>query len=398
MDKACPTPEPFKAVAGEIVFVTLLFFLTFISRFIFAPLMPAIGQDMTITPGQAGFIFFLGSMGVLAGSLGSGMLSSRINHRGTLILSTFVLSLALIACAFAASVWAVRAVMLVLGVCAGLNLPSVVATITAMVDRRDWGKALAVQQMGPPLSLVVGPLLTVTLLTWFSWRAALACVGVFSAAAGFAFAKYGKCGAFRGDALSPSLMKDILSQRSFWIMVVLLALGMGGQVGIYAMLPLYLVTERGLDAGTANTLLGLSQLSPLVMTYFAGWVTDRIGEKRAISLFLSASGVATILVGVTSGPWLTVSIFVLPALIVCFFPPGFSALSRIVQPKMRSLVAAMGPPTAFILGGGLLPAALGYMGQTYTFGLGIVLAGCAIMIGSVVVFSLRMLDKMEEGC
>jgi NNP family nitrate/nitrite transporter-like MFS transporter len=398
MDKACPTPEPFKAVVGEIVFVTLIFFLTFISRFIFAPLMPAIGQDMAITPGQAGSIFFVGSMGVLMGSLGSGMVSSRINHRGTLILSTFLLSLALIACAFVASVWAMRAVMLVLGVCAGLNLPSVVATITAMVDRRDWGKALAVQQMGPPLSLVVGPLLTVALLTWFSWRAALVCVGVFSAAAGLAFAKYGKCGGFPGDALSPSLMKDILSQKSFWIMVVLLALGMGGQVGIYAMLPLYLVTERGLDAGTANTLLGLSQLSPLVMTFFAGWVTDRIGEKKAISLFLLASGFAAILVGTTSGPWLKVSVFLLPALIVCFFPPGFSALSRIVQPKMRSLVAAMGPPAAFILGGGLLPAALGYMGQSYSFGLGIVLAGCAIMIGSVVVFSLRMLDKMEEGC
>jgi predicted MFS family arabinose efflux permease len=398
MDKACPTPEPFKEVIGKIVFVTLLFFLTFISRFIFAPLMPAIGQEVQITSGQAGSIFFLGSIGVLIGSLASGLVSSRINHRGTLILSTFLLSLALIACTFAASVWAIRAVMLVLGLCAGLNLPSVVATITAMVDRRDWGKALAVQQMGPPLSLVVGPLLAVLLLTWFSWRAAVACVGIFSAAAGFAFAKYGKCGAFPGDALSPSLMKDIMRQRSFWIMVILLSLGMGGQVGIYAMLPLYLVTERGLTADTANTLLGLSQLSPLVMTFFAGWVTDRIGEKRAISLFLLGSGIASILVGATSGPWLKISVFLLPAFIVCFFPPGFSALSRIVQPNMRSLVAAMAPPTAFILGGGVLPAALGYMGQAHTFGLGIVLAGCAIMIGSVVPFSLRLLEKMEQGC
>jgi NNP family nitrate/nitrite transporter-like MFS transporter len=398
MDKACPTPEPFKAVIGKIIFVTLLFFLTFISRFIFAPLMPAIGQDVQITSGQAGSVFFLGSMGVLIGSLVSGFVSSRINHRGTLILSTFILSLALIACIFAASVWAIRAVMMVLGLCAGLNLPSVVATITAMVDRRDWGKALAVQQMGPPLSLVVGPLFTVALLTWFSWRTALACVGIFSAAAGLAFAKYGKCGAFPGDALSPSLMKDILRQRSFWIMVLLLSLGMGGQVGIYAMLPLYLVTERGLTADTANTLLGLSQLSPLVMTFFAGWVTDRIGEKKAIFLFLLGSGMTCILVGATSGLWLKISIFLLPALIVCFFPPGFSALSRIVQPNMRSLVAAMGPPTAFILGGGILPAALGYMAQDYTFGLGIVLAGCAIMIGSVVPFSLRLLEKMDQGC
>jgi NNP family nitrate/nitrite transporter-like MFS transporter len=134
------------------------------------------------------------------------------------------------------------------------------------------------------------------------------------------------------------------------------------------------------------------------MTFFAGWVTDRIGEKRAIFIFLLTSGAAAILVGSLSGPWLTASVFVLPALIVCFFPPGFAALSRIVQPNMRSLAAALAPPVAFILGGGLIPSLLGYMGQAHTFGLGIVLAGCAILLGSFFALALRLLDKMEEGC
>jgi NNP family nitrate/nitrite transporter-like MFS transporter len=65
---------------------------------------------------------------------------------------------------------------------------------------------------------------------------------------------------------------------------------------------------------------------------------------------------------------------------------------------MRSLAAAMGPPSAFILGGGLLPVALGYMGQTHSFGLGIALTGCIIILGSTLVFPLKLLDKMEEGC
>ncbi len=398
MDKTCPTPEPFRAMLRNVIFVTLLFFLTFIGRFIFAPLMPTIGQDLPITHSQAGSVFFVGSLGTLIGSLCSGLISSRINHSGALILSSSVLSLSLLLSYFAASLSAIRAIMFVLGMCAGINLPSVVATITAMVNRQDWGKALAVQQMAPPLSLVLGPLLSVALLTWFSWKGTLACIGIFAAAVAFAFARYGRCGDFPGDAPSPSLLKIILSQRSFWIIVILLALGMGGQVGIYAMLPLYLVTERGLDAESANTLLGISQISALFMTFLSGWVTDRIGEKRAIALFLVASGAATIFVGGLSGPWLRVSVFVLPALVVCFFPPGFAALSRIVQPNMRSLAAAMASPSAFILGGGLLPAALGYMGQNYSFGLGIILAGCIIIVGSVLVLPLKLLDKMEEGC
>jgi len=398
MDKACPTPEPFKAVLGSIVFVTLIFFLTFLGRFIFAPLMPTIGKDLAITPSQAGSVFFLGSVGVLLGSLLSGFISARINHRGTLILSTIGLSLALLVPYFTASLWAIRVVMFVLGMCAGLNLPSVVATITAMVDRRDWGKALAVQQIAPPFSLVLGPLISVVFLTWFSWRGTLACVGLFSAFIAFAFFRFTRCGDFPGDVPSLSRLRVILAQSSFWIMVILLALGMGAQVGIYAMLPLYLVTERGLDAETANTILGMSQVSALFMPFFAGWVTDRMGEKRAISIFLTASGIATVLVGSLSGFWLEASVFALPALAVCFFPPGFAALSRIVQPNMRSLAAALAPPSAFILGGGLLPAALGYMGQTHSFGLGIVLAGSIIILGSTLAFPLKLLEKMENGC
>lgn len=398
MDKECPIPEPFSARLWSVLFVTLLFFLTFIARFIFAPLMPSIGQELGITAGQAGSIFLLGSIGVLIGSLISGFISSRLDHRGALIGSTFCSALALLACYFAGSLQTIRIVMMVLGFCAGVNLPSVVATITAMVTRADWGKAMAVQQMAPPLSLVLGPLISVLLLTWFSWRGSLVWVGIFCGAVSLAFVKFGRCGDFPGDAPNFSLLREILGKSSFWIMVLLLALGMAGQVGIYTMLPLYLVKERGLDAGSANTLLGVSQISPLFMTFFAGWVTDRLGEKRAISIFLLTAGMAAILVGSLSGFWLKVSVFLLPALIVCFFPPAFAALSRIVQPNLRSLVAALAPPSAFILGGGLLPTLLGYMGQAHTFGLGIVLAGCAILLGSLFVFPLRLLDKMEEGC
>jgi NNP family nitrate/nitrite transporter-like MFS transporter len=398
VDKACPTPEPFKAVVWSIVFLTLLFFLTFISRFIFAPLMPAIGQDLGITPGQAGSVFLIGSLGVFVASICSGFVSSRFNHRGTLIVSTLGVCLALLGCYFTSSLWGIRIVMLVLGIAAGLNLPSNVATITAMVTRQDWGKALAVQQMAPPLSLVLGPLLTIVFLTWFSWRIPLVFLGCFSLVVALAFFRLGRIGDFPGDAPSPSLVKFILTQRSFWLMILLFALGMGCQVGIYAMLPLYLVTERGLEAGSANALVGFSQISALFMTFVAGWITDRIGEKRTIALVFVASGIVTVLIGSLSGLWLKVVVFLQPALIVCYFPPGFAALSRIVQPYMRSLAASMAPPTAFLLGGGLLPAALGYMGQAYTFALGIKMTGCMIILGSLLVMPLKLLEKMEDGC
>ena len=190
--------------------------------------------------------------------------------------------------------------------------------------------------------------------------------------------RFGTIGQFPGDAPDLSLAHTILSGRSFWIMIILFSLGMGGQVGIYAMMPLYLIAERGMPETSANTLIGFSQVSALFMTFFAGWVTDRIGEKKAIFAFLLLSGIVTILLGIASGPWLKVAVFLQPALIVCYFPAGFAALSRIVQPN--------------------LPFLLGYMGQTMTFAGGIVLAGGVIIVGSVLPFFLDLIEKMDDGC
>jgi NNP family nitrate/nitrite transporter-like MFS transporter len=397
-DNACPTPEPFTTVIWSILFLTSLFFLTFMSRFIFAPLMPFIEQDLGLTHGQAGSIFLSGSIGYFISSLASGFVASRINHRGALILTLFMAALALLVCTTLTSLWTIRISMLVLGMAAGLHLPSNIATITAMVSRQDWGKALSVQQMAPPLGLVLGPLLTVAIATHYSWRIPLGGIAAIILVVAFFLIRFGKFGDFPGNAPKVSLLRTIMNQKSFWIMIVLFAFGFAGQVGVYAMLPLYLVTEKGLNAELANTLIGLSQISALFMTFLAGWLTDRIGEKRAISLFLSTSGLMTIFLGISSGTWLRVIVFLQPALIVCYFPAGFSALSRIVQPDLRSLTAAWAVPTAFLLGGGLFPAILGYMGQAYTFGLGISLAGCIITIGSVIAFFLNLLEKMDEGC
>ncbi|MBW2139309.1 MAG: MFS transporter [Deltaproteobacteria bacterium] len=397
-EKECPVPEPFKSVIGSIVFLTLLFFLTFIGRFIFAPLMPSIVKDLGITPSQAGSIFLIASVGVFIGSMVSGFISSRINHRGNLVVSMLAAVGALITCTLFPTLWVIRGSMLVLGIAAGLNLPSNVATITAMVSRQDWGKALAVQQTAPPMSLVVGPLLVVLLLEVSSWKGPLLCIAGAAIGVGFILLIFGKFGDFPGDPLKPSPVRAVLRLRSFWIMVILFALGMGGQVGVYAMLPLYMVTERGMNAETANTLIGVAQISALFMTFLAGWITDRIGEKKAIMMFLIASGLVNIMLGLSSGLRLKVMVFLQPALFVCFFPAAFSALSRIVQPTMRSIAAVMAPPTAFVLGGGLFPAALGYMGEAYSFGLGIALSGAVIVAGSVLALSLQLLEKMEDGC
>jgi NNP family nitrate/nitrite transporter-like MFS transporter len=292
----------------------------------------------------------------------------------------------------------INGVMFFLGLSAGFHVPSAIATITAMVSRKDWGKALGMHQTAPSLSLVLAPLLVQYLLARLSWWLILVCLGAVSLGTGIVFVLFARSGDFRGEAPRPEIIKTIAGQASPWIMVLLFALAIGGSIGLYSMLPLYLISERGFEQGWANAVLGLSRITGLFMAFVAGMLTDRLGEKRALSgVFLSA-GIATVLLGAVPDSWLVWIVFIQAAVVVCFFPPGFSALSRIVPPNLRSVTTSLVTPSAFLLGGGIVPVFIGYMGERQAFGLGIALIGCLMVLSPLMIRFLVLRDEEEDGC
>jgi len=292
----------------------------------------------------------------------------------------------------------IRVALIILGLAAGLHIPSALATITATVRRQDWGKAMGVHSSAPTLGLVLGPLLVAALMGFVSWRTLIILLGAFSLFAGMAFLVFGKCGDFPGDAPRPSLLKQIIRLPSFWIIIVLFVMALGGSVGIFTVLPLYLITERGMDKTFANTVLGFAQISGFLAALAGGWFADRAGPKRAMAILLMAGGAANIFLGVSSDRWLLIVLFVQPALTGSFFPGAFSALSRIVPPNLRSVVASVAIPVAFLIGVGVFPALYGYLGQTHSFGLGFVLAGSLMLLGPLFAFALRFIEHDQEGC
>jgi len=398
IDKACPIPEPFGERFGAIVVLTVMFFLNFIGRIIFAPLMPTIEQDLGLTHGQAGSLFFLIAIGFFFSTLGSGFVSQRLNHRRTIMLSTVILGLTLLCFGFSTSLLSVRPIMVMIGLAAGLYMPSGVAIIAAMVRREDLGKALGVHSTAPSLSFILAPLLTEALMGWLGWRGVLAIVGGVSVVAGALFVVFEREGDFPGEAPRPETAKAIVTQPSLWIMIALFSLAIGGSTGIFTMLPLFLVSERGFDHTRANTLVGVSRISGLFMSFAAGWLTDRVGEKRAIFLVLLASGISTILLGTSPRSWVVAMVFLQPALAACFFPPGFTALSRISEPHLRSTTVSLNAPSAFLIGAGAMPAMIGFTGEAGSFSLGIGIVGGLMLLGPMIVRSLKLLEIEQEGC
>ena len=395
----CPMPEPFRAKIGLTFFLACLFYQGFVTRVMFAPLMPAVEAELGINHAQAGSLFLMISIGFLMAPLCSGLLSSRINHRGVLRVSAWAIGASLVPFAFVDSVWAVRVLLMIIGLAAGLHLPSAVATITAEIRKDDWGKALSVHQSAPPLSFVTAPLIAATLLHFFSWRMVLligAFVGICLAAV---YQWKGRGGDFPGQLPSPRNVKVILATPSFYLLVLLFAMAMGGNAGIFAMLPLFLVNDHGLSLSMANTVVGLSQVTGLMMVFAAGWIADRVGPRPTMAAVLLTAGIATLMIGLLKGTALMVAIFIQPLLVNMFFPGAFAALSRIAPPSLRSVTNALGPPSAFLIGGGIMPTIIGYMGETYTFAAGIMLAGGFMLVGPVLVYFVKLGQYDDQtGC
>lgn len=376
------------AHSRPLLLLALIFFLNFMARIILAPLLPTVEKDLGIGHGEAGSLFLLISVGFLPALLGSGYFSSRLTHRKTIILSSTALGMALLGVSFSHSLWGIRLGLIFLGMAAGLYLPSGIATLTSMVALRHWGKALAIHELAPNLSFVVAPLVAEVFLGWFSWRGVIGILGGASLFVGMVFTRFGRGGEFPGEAPSLRSFRALLADSNFRILVVLFCLAVAGSMGIFAMLPLYLVTERAMDQNHANTLIALSRISGLGMAFIAGWAVDRLGPRRTLSGIFLFTGLTTVMLGIAHGYWMMVVIFIQSALAVSFFPAGFAALALIGPPSIRNLAVSLSIPIAFLFGAGAIPIGIGMAGDAGSFSLGIFAVGVVIFAG--VIFSLRL--------
>lgn len=379
---------------GPILFLVGIFFINFLSRVILSPLMPTVEKDLGIGHDEAGAFFFLCTLGYCVGLILSGFVSARLKHRGAILLSSFAVGGALLLISIFRDSWGIRFGLFALGLGAGFYLPSGISTLTSLVSQRHWGKAIAIHELAPNLGFIIAPVLAEILLGWCSWQGILAIISIASFVAGAAYFFGGKGGDFLGQPLDLKILKEILKTPSFILMMFFFSLGVGASFGFYSMIPLYLVSEKGMDRTWANILLALSRVSTLGTAFVAGWLTDHLGVRKTLKMVFLTTGIVTALLGLVPVSWIAWIIFLQPALATAFFPAGFAALGKIGSPSMKNVAVSLTVPMGFLIGGGAFTAGLGLAGEAGLFFLGFILFGGIISSGALLVPYLR---KAEES-
>ena len=389
-DRAQPGAASFRAQVRPVFFLAGLFFLNFASRIILSPLLPTIEKELAISHSQAGFFFFLSSGGYLVGLLSSGVLTSRSSHRLAISASLAGVGIALLTIAAATSLWLIECGLMVLGFAAGFYLPSAIATITSLVDKRHWGKAIAIHELAPNLAFFATPFLAEIFLHWSSWRMGLGLLGVLSLVGSLSFGRLGRGGDFPGESPGSNAFAVLARTPAFWLMMVLFGVGVSSTIGVYAMLPLYLVSQRNFDQSTANTLVAFSRSHGPMLGLLGGWASDKLGAKGTIIISLIFTGITTLLLGILSGSALGAAVLVQPLVAVWFFPAAFAAIAMITPPSARNLAVAFSVPVGYIIGGGAIPTFIGIMGDAGSFATGFVATGLLIAAGGLLSIRLRL--------
>jgi NNP family nitrate/nitrite transporter-like MFS transporter len=345
-----------------------IFYLNFVARVAMAPLLPLVETELGMGHGEAGSLFFFIAVGYGLGLLGSGFISSRLIHRHTITLSSLGVGGAMLFVSFSKSIWEMHAGLLLIGFFAGIYLPSAISTITGLARKEQWGKALALHELAPNSALITVPFLSQVLLQFFSWREILTVMGTPAILTGILFFFVGRGGKDKGERPRFQSMQEIIVSPSFWMMAVLFTVSIGTSLGAYTMMPLFLVSEMRMDRGWAYTLIGLSRAFGILTVFSSGLIIDRVGPKKALTIFLAATASFTLLFSLaSSATTISILIFFQAAAPSCLFPTSFVILSLIFPPHLRSTAISLAVLFGFLIGGGAVPSGIGYWAEAFSF-------------------------------
>ncbi|MFP4508554.1 MAG: MFS transporter [Spirochaetaceae bacterium] len=347
------------AVPGLAAIVVMVFSI-FFPRVLFSPLLVSIQVDLSLSAARATRIFTTIAVGYAIAMLASGFVSTRVQHRRIVALSAFGVGVGMQLAALAQSAVSLHAGALLVGASAGLYAPSGLSIVSEITPFTRRGMGFAIHELGPSISFVLAPLVAAVSLPLIGWRGVVSATGAFSAIAGIAYVLRGRAGYAHGEAPHFENLKVIFRIKRFWLIILFFVLAASAAIGMFAVLPTFLIGFRGMDQQLANGIIGASRISGIAMIFLSGVLTDRLGFRRTVAGIFLLTGIFTMLLTVAEGTYLALVVLLQPAVISAFFPAAITAMSEIGPPQTRNVVVSLVIPLASVVGAGLFPALAGF--------------------------------------
>jgi NNP family nitrate/nitrite transporter-like MFS transporter len=376
---------------GFLFLLWSLWFFNFSGRIIFSPILPLIEDEFMVTHARATSIFIFQSIGYAFAMTLSGFYSGRVGFKKTIVFSFAVLACVCFCVPFVKTFSVFYLIILVNGFSAGIYMPSIMPLIREHFVERNWGKAISIYDSAASISIFTIPFIVLFLLRYFHWRGIFGILGVAVLIIAILFALKGE--ELKINEPHATVFRDLITRKSLWMMVTIMSVVMGANMGIYYILPLFLTKELSLGIGYANGLLGVSRLGGIGVAILCGFLIDRFNLRKIMFILMIISGVLTILLGTASTAFIGIVLFLQAIFITGIMPISFVCLARLFARETISMAIGLIIPLATLLGTGLIPYLLGLSGDLLSFRFGIIALGVLLILMSWLALSMRDLER-----
>jgi predicted MFS family arabinose efflux permease len=334
--------------------------------FMIAPLLPGLGQDLSVSLVAAGQLVTVFTLSYAFSSPILTALTGSIGRRNLLIGSMIAFSAANLLAALATDYWLLMAARVLLALAAGLYVPNANALAGAVVRPQHRGRALAIVSGGTSIAVALGVPISALLGHSFGWRTTFLIVAGLSvlATAGLLFGLDRTVGA----GLPVASLRERLAvtgNKPVLLSLVVTLLWAAGAYTVYTYLAAFLASGLGIEGAHVGIVLFVWGVAAAVGVTFGGALNDRFGSKQVIlsSLALLATAFLTMSISVHLLSPAAARVPVLGAIIVwglaawSFFPAQQARLLSVAGVRLASVVLSLN--ASFMFAGFAAGAALG---------------------------------------
>jgi len=366
---------------------------THLHRLGYAPLIPTFVADLGLSYAQAGTIQTAYFWTYTAAQVPIGLLADRVGARR--VMGACMAVLAVGAVLFSASTsfaGAVLARMLVGLGAAAVWVPGM-RLVSEWFPPAERARATGIVSAGGGAGGTLGLLLVPWLAARWGWRTTYGATAVPAALTAALIALGVRPGPARSAAPAPrGSLRRVLADRALWPVNLTVFFSYGAYFSTLTFLPAFLVATLGASPPAAGLVTGLVTAGTMVSWPLAGWLSDRQGRRRPLTLLGQlASAVACVLFAlvvpalglgaaalVAAATGLLVGGMILPFVTVVELAPRELAATAAGVTNAACFVGAMGLPIvlghlADVTGGFTAPFLVAAALQAVAF-------GCALAI------------------
>lgn len=237
-----------------------------------------------------------------------GFLVNRIGGGKVLVGGLFLNAAAIAAVAFCTQFWQVIALMFVAGVGSSVFHPADYSILSARVDPRRLGRALATHALGGNLGFVAAPPVVVGLAVLFGWRASLLLVGSAGMVLAVAMAFQARALSEGGGAeKKQDSWGTLIRSPAILLLFVFYTLSAAANSGVVHFSVTAFNQIYGVPVATAAIALTTYQVVAMAAVLPGGWLADRFpNHELVLAVCMAGSAAFLLLCGSGALPFVAV--------------------------------------------------------------------------------------------